>query len=738
MRPGTSARSSSSPRTRARPRRREWAGRSRAGARRRGRRRRADGRTRGGASSTSSTASSWRTGSISRSRPRRWRSDDVELARHARRRRRPARRARAALTRADACEARPRHRAARSRRAHARAEEAARPPGAGQPGARDEPEGEPRAARGRRRRGGAARLRGDGDDRRRRALRAAERDRAPRRLADGSAGRHDAVRRRGAPQPRARDPRPRHLRGDALRLRHRAGVRGRRRHAVVEGVPRRRLRVARRQGALHLGHGLGGADGPRAGPLDALPRGALPGRRPGRRLAGRPERLHLVRGARPLGSRRDARDPRRERARCLARPRGRVRQRRDRVALRDPQDGEAHGPVPPGDGLRHLRLLGHAAARQHVRRRELRRRRPRRVAHDPARLAGGRRDRARYRGRARARARARRHERFRRSSPSSALPEISDEEVEVATMRLRRAGDARPRPRGRRRGRGRAARTRRLRARRRARARPARVRRHRRGGARDAAAAHLRRLPADVGGDRRDGRRPLRGQRPERVRRPRNRLPARGRALGAPAVAPARRRPGDAPRRGERRRSRSSSSAARPASGTIRGEVVVAVGPAFADAIRRTIADLDHRDVLDAVCDGIREGGGVPRLVRVRRVADVAFIAHDGAGLSGSRVALGLQSKGTAVIHRADLQPLDNLELFGMSPLYTLESYRAMGRNAAGYALGAASARSRRSSTTSRARSSSSRPRCCMRARRRRSCPAPLRSSSSSSPCPAR
>ena len=117
-------------------------------------------------------------------------------------------------------------------------------------------------------------------------------------------------------------------------------------------------------------------------------------------------------------------------------------------------------------------------------------------------------------------------------------------------------------------------------------------------------------------------------------------------------------------------------------------EVVVAVGPAFAGSIRRTIADLDHRAVLDAVCGGIREGGGVPRLVRVRRVADVAFIAHDGAMLSGSGVAIGLQSKGTAVIHRADLQPLDNLELFGMSPLYTLESYRAMGGNAAGYALG--------------------------------------------------
>ncbi|MGH3132504.1 MAG: propanediol/glycerol family dehydratase large subunit [Gaiellaceae bacterium] len=117
-------------------------------------------------------------------------------------------------------------------------------------------------------------------------------------------------------------------------------------------------------------------------------------------------------------------------------------------------------------------------------------------------------------------------------------------------------------------------------------------------------------------------------------------------------------------------------------------EVVVAVGPAFADSIRATINDLSHKDVLEAICDGVRDGGGVPRPVRVRRVADVAFIAHEGARLSGSGIALGIQSKGTAVIHRADLEPLDNLELFGMSPLYTLESYRAMGRNAAGYALG--------------------------------------------------
>ena len=122
--------------------------------------------------------------------------------------------------------------------------------------------------------------------------------------------------------------------------------------------------------------------------------------------------------------------------------------------------------------------------------------------------------------------------------------------------------------------------------------------------------------------------------------------------------------------------------------GTASDDVVIAVGPAFADGLRETINGLSHEDVLRAVAEGVREGGARPRFVRVRRVSDVAFIGHDGAKLAGSGVAVGLQSKGTAVIHRADLQPLDNLELFGMSPLYSLDSYRAMGRNAAAYALG--------------------------------------------------
>ena len=117
-------------------------------------------------------------------------------------------------------------------------------------------------------------------------------------------------------------------------------------------------------------------------------------------------------------------------------------------------------------------------------------------------------------------------------------------------------------------------------------------------------------------------------------------------------------------------------------------EVVIAVGPAFAAALGETIGGLAHADVLAALADGVRSEGGTPRLVRVRRSADVAFIGHDGALLSGSGIAVGLQSKGTALIHRADLEPLDNLELFGMAPSLTLDSYRQIGANAAGYALG--------------------------------------------------
>jgi hypothetical protein len=118
-------------------------------------------------------------------------------------------------------------------------------------------------------------------------------------------------------------------------------------------------------------------------------------------------------------------------------------------------------------------------------------------------------------------------------------------------------------------------------------------------------------------------------------------------------------------------------------------EIVIAVGPAFAAALDATILGLPHAEVLAALMDGIRGEGLHPRLVKIYSTSDCGFIGHIGARLSGSGIAVGIQSKGTTVIHRRDLDPLNNLELFPQAPNLTLDSYRAIGRNAAKYARGA-------------------------------------------------
>ena len=184
--------------------------------------------------------------------------------------------------------------------------------------------------------------------------------------------------------------------------------------------------------------------------------------------------------------------------------------------------------------------------------------------------------------------------------------------------------------------------------------------------------------------------RPLGGQRPEPLRGPGHGLSPRGRALGAAAAAAVRARPGAktvSPNGGLSPVLDNTCCHCRRGAG--RGRRSRSGRRSATRSARRSTA-CRTRTCSRAVADGVREGGAAPRLVRVRRVSDVAFIGHDGAKLSGSGIAIGLQSKGTAVIHRADLEPLDNLELFGMSPLYSLDSYRAMGRNAAAYARGAA------------------------------------------------
>jgi propanediol dehydratase large subunit len=119
-----------------------------------------------------------------------------------------------------------------------------------------------------------------------------------------------------------------------------------------------------------------------------------------------------------------------------------------------------------------------------------------------------------------------------------------------------------------------------------------------------------------------------------------------------------------------------------------RPEVIVALGPAFGAEINRTIGGLDHREVLRSILSGLEDEGVPARVVRIHHTADCAFIGHAGAQLSGSGVAIGIQSKGTTVIHRRDLVPLENLELFSHAPSLNLDAYRQIGRNAARYALG--------------------------------------------------
>ncbi|MGP4082557.1 propanediol/glycerol family dehydratase medium subunit [Pseudalkalibacillus sp. R45] len=122
--------------------------------------------------------------------------------------------------------------------------------------------------------------------------------------------------------------------------------------------------------------------------------------------------------------------------------------------------------------------------------------------------------------------------------------------------------------------------------------------------------------------------------------------------------------------------------------GTNPREVVVAVGPAFGKEMNKTIVKVEHGTVLREILAGIEEQGAVPRVIRSLRTADLAFMAHGAAQISGSGISIGLQSRGTAVIHQRDLDPLTNLELFPQSPLITLDMYRAIGRNAAMYAFG--------------------------------------------------
>ncbi len=122
--------------------------------------------------------------------------------------------------------------------------------------------------------------------------------------------------------------------------------------------------------------------------------------------------------------------------------------------------------------------------------------------------------------------------------------------------------------------------------------------------------------------------------------------------------------------------------------GTNPNEVVLGLAPAFGASQTTNIVGIPHADIVKEVMAGLEEEGVACRIVKVYRTSDVSFIAHDAAELSGSGIGIGIQSKGTTVIHQKDLPPLSNLELFPQCPLIDLDTYREIGKNAARYAKG--------------------------------------------------
>ena len=117
-------------------------------------------------------------------------------------------------------------------------------------------------------------------------------------------------------------------------------------------------------------------------------------------------------------------------------------------------------------------------------------------------------------------------------------------------------------------------------------------------------------------------------------------------------------------------------------------EICLGISPAFAQGVWCTLSGQTVADVLDEITAGVEDEGGFVRLIRVPGTIDLGLIGLTAARLAGSGIGLGLQGKGTALIHQRDLAPLANLELFSVAPLITPQMYRELGRNAVRHSRG--------------------------------------------------
>jgi propanediol dehydratase large subunit len=118
-------------------------------------------------------------------------------------------------------------------------------------------------------------------------------------------------------------------------------------------------------------------------------------------------------------------------------------------------------------------------------------------------------------------------------------------------------------------------------------------------------------------------------------------------------------------------------------------EVVIGVSPAVGREIWVTLSGLTVVAAIEELLAGLEEEGCTGRVVRINDTIDVGLVGLRAARLSGSGIGIGLQGKGTALIHRRDLPPLANLELYSVAPSIDAGLYRLLGMNAGRHAKGA-------------------------------------------------